>query len=212
MLQLYDYFRSSAAFRVRLALNYKNLKYNKNKINLLDGDQLSDTYTQINPNKLVPVLMTENNKIIRQSLAIIEYLEEVYPDPALLPQSPLSKVYVRALAMDVACDIHPLNNLRVLNYLKTELNHDQETVNKWYAHWIVLGLTAIENSIKNSEFYTGKYCYNNQFTLADICLLPQLVNARRFHVDISGYPTLLAIEKICQEHEYVLSAYPDRQV
>lgn len=211
MLQLYDYFRSSAAFRVRLALNYKNLNYTKNKINLLDGDQLSDTYAQINPSKLVPVLATDDNKIIRQSLAIIEYLEEIYPDPALLPQAAIDRAYVRTLAMDVACDIHPLNNLRVLNYLKTELNHDQETVNKWYANWITTGLTALENSIKNSGFYTGEYCYYNQFTLADICLLPQLVNARRFNVNISCYPTLLAIEELCLRHESILSAYPDHQ-
>lgn len=211
MLELYDYFRSSAAFRVRLALNCKNLYYQKNKVNLLHGDQLSFDYKQINSSGLVPSLIIEDGSVIRQSLAIIEYLDELYPDPRLLPIHPLDKAYVRALALDVACDIHPLNNLRVLNYLKTELKHDQDTVNQWYQHWIMPGLSSMENSIKDSKFYSRNYCYRDQFTIADICLLPQLVNARRFHVDVSIYPTLLSIESKCQEHEFVLNAYPDRQ-
>lgn len=209
MLELYDYFRSSAAFRVRLALNCKNLDYQKNKVNLLDGAQLDADYKKINSSNLVPSLVIDDGTIIRQSLAIIQYLDELHPTPPLLPQIPLDKAYVRALALDVACDIHPLNNLRVLNYLKNELNHDQDAVNQWYQHWITLGLSSIECSIKSNKFYTGDYCYRDQFTIADICLLPQLVNARRFHVDVSDYPTLLSIESKCQEHEFVLNAYPD---
>ncbi len=208
MLKLYDYFRSSAAFRVRLALNYKKLDYEKSKINLLEGEQLSPDYAKLNPSRLVPVLISETNATLRQSLAILEYLEEEYPHNPLLPKGASDRAYVRALALDVACDIHPLNNLRVLKYLKGELKHDQETVDKWYHHWIHTGLSSIENTLKARPLYSGKYCYKDQFTMADICLLPQLLNGRRFGGDISMYPTLMAIEAECKKHDFVLNAYP----
>lgn len=208
MLKLYDYFRSSAAFRARLALNYKGLEYEKIKINLLEGEQLTEQYSKLNPSGLVPVLITENGDSIRQSLAIIEYLEEVYPDNPILPKSPVDRAYVRSIALDVACDIHPINNLRVLKYLKNELGHDQEKVDKWYHNWIHKGLSSIEESLKSSKNYTGEYCFRDQFTLADICLLPQLVNGRRFNGDVSMYPTLLSIEAKCQKLEEIKRAYP----
>jgi maleylpyruvate isomerase len=211
MIKLYDYFRSSAAFRVRLALNYKQLPYEKIKINLLDGAQLTPEYAKLNPSGLVPVLGVGDNETVHQSLAILEYLNEEYPNNPLLPKGALDRAYVRALALDVACDIHPLNNLRVLKYLKNELKHDQETVDKWYHHWVHKGLSGIEQSLKNSKLYTGKYCYKDQFSMADVCLLPQLVNGRRFGGDISMYSTLMAIEQTCQKHDFVMSAYPGEE-
>lgn len=211
MLKLYDYFRSSAAFRTRLALNYKQLDYEQIKISLLDGDQLKPKYHAINPSNLVPALVIEDNKILHQSLAIIEYLDEEYPNPPLLPAIAYDKAYVRMLSLDVACDIHPLNNLRVLKYLKSELGHDQETVDKWYHHWIHKGLASIEQSLKNGPFYQGKYCYKEQFTLSDVCLLPQIANARRFNCALDAYPTLIAIEAYCKQHDFVLKAYPENQ-
>ena len=208
MLKLYDYFRSSAAFRIRLALNYKKLDYTKIKINLLEGGQLTPEYTELNPSGLVPVLVNKSGDNIRQSLAILEYLEEEYPNNPIMPEVAIDRAYIRALALDVACDIHPLNNLRVLKYLKGELKHNQETVDSWYHHWIHKGLSAIEKSILKSGYYTGQCCYKDQFTLADICLLPQLVNGRRFGGDVSMYPTLMAIEAECKRYDFVLRAYP----
>ena len=208
MLKLYDYFRSSAAFRVRLALNYKKLDYSKTKINLLEGGQLTTEYARLNSSGLVPVLVSQSGETIRQSLAILEYLEEAYPEPPLLPEVALDRAYIRALALDVACDIHPLNNLRVLKYLKGKLKHSQESVDTWYHHWIHRGLSAIEKSILSSGYYSGRFCYKDQFTFADICLLPQLVNGRRFGGDISMYPILMAIEAECQKYDFVNNAYP----
>ena len=210
MLKLYDYWRSSAAMRVRLALNYKQLDYEKVKISLPDGVQQSDSYKEVNPSGLVPALITETKDIVRQSLAIMEYLEEEYPNPPLLPKDVFARAYVRAIALDVACDIHPLNNLRVLKFLKHELQQEQETIEKtWYTHWIELGLTSIEQHVKNSQFYTGKFCCGEQFTMADVCLIPQLYNARRFNCDITNCPTLIAIDAQCAKLDWVIKAYPD---
>lgn len=217
MFILYDYFRSSAAFRVRLALNYKALTYEKIKIDLSLGAQVAPEYTQLNPSGLVPSLLTPEKQLLHQSLAILEYVEEIYPQPALLPNVAsqagpdkfVARAYVRSLALDIACDIHPLNNLRVLNYLKGPLQHNQAEVDIWYQHWIQHGLTALEQTIQNNPFYQGKYCYQEQFTWADICLLPQLFNARRFKCELNNYPLLLAIEAQCLKHKFVLDAYPD---
>lgn len=209
MLKLYDYFRSSAAFRVRLALNYKKIPHEKITINLLDGNQRSNEYLTINPAGLVPSIATDDNNLIHQSLAIIEYLDETYYNNPLLPEDKIARAYVRSLALDVAADTHPLNNLRVLNYLKKELGQSQENVDKWYQHWINLGLSSLEQTIKSSKFYNGGYCYKEQFTLAEIYLLPQLFNAKRFNCDISQYPTLIAIEERCLKHEFVVAAYPE---
>lgn len=208
MLKLYDYFRSSAAFRVRLALNYKQLSYEKVAVSLLEGKQRSPEYLQINPVGLVPSLVDEAGDILNQSLAIIEYLDETYPEYPLLPQDALARAYVRGIALYIAADIHPLNNLRVLNYLKNELGHTQDEVDTWYRHWVELGLSSLAVLIENSGFYTGKYCLGDKFTLADVCLIPQLYNARRFNCDHSKYPLLLDIEKLCREHDYVNLAYP----
>ena len=208
MLQLYDYFRSSAAFRVRLALNYKQLEYTKININLLTAEHLNSAYSQLNPSKLVPLLTTVENENIAQSVAIIEYLDEVYPLKPLLPTAALARAYVRGLALEIACDIHPLNNLRVLNYLKGQLGHSAAEVQLWYQHWVTLGLASLEQKISQSPFYSGTYCCGASFSLADACLLPQLFNARRFKIELSDYPLLLKIEALCQQHSWVTAAYP----
>lgn len=212
MLTLYDYFRSSAAFRVRIALNYKGFAYQKHIINLAAGDQRQSQYQQLNPSGLIPCLINEDEQAINQSLAIIEYLEEQYPaTPHLLPEDKLARSYVRSIALDIACDIHPLNNLRVLNYLRVELQQSEESVNHWYKHWISLGLASLEQKISASKFYTGKFCYGEQFTLADLCLIPQLYNARRFNCDLTALPTLLTIEQQCLACDWVIKALPDNQ-
>lgn len=211
MLKLYDYFRSSAAFRVRLALNHKHINYEKVTVDLRDDQQHSAEYLKINPVGLVPSLVDTHSNVITQSLAIIEYLDDAYADYPLLPEGALGRAYVRSIALSIATDIHPLNNLRILNYLKTNLGHNQDEVDAWYHHWIELGLSALNKQIKSSNFYTGKYCFGDKFTMADVCLLPQLFNARRFNCNHSKYPVLLKIEELCQNLDYVNSAYPDKQ-
>ena len=211
MLQLYDYSRSSASFRVRLTLNYKKLDYKKIPINLLDNVQKSTEYLTINPTGLVPTLVDENGNLIWQSLAIIEYLDEIYPLNPVLPVNSLDLAYVRGLSLAIAADIHPLNNLRIKNFLKNQLGHNQDEIDLWYKHWIETGLSSLEQIITASKFYENCFCYKNMFTMADICLLPQLFNARRFNCDVSNYPTLLAIEANCKKYDYISSAYPDQQ-
>lgn len=213
MLTLYDYFRSSASFRVRIALNYKGLQYDKCEIDLRDKIQYSDNYLKVNPSGLIPTLIDSNHEIY-QSLAIIEYLEEKYPSlPRLLPESCIDRAYVRSIALTIACDIHPLNNLRVLNYLTNNLKHNEDAKNSWYQNWIHTGLNTLERMIKLSQnnldkYYTGTYCYKDQFSIADLCLIPQLFNAKRFNCDLNNYPILCSIEKECLKLEAVQLAYP----
>ena len=209
MLQLYDYARSSAAFRVRLALLYKELEYKKIPVNLLDNIQQSTEYLKLNPTGLVPTLIDDSGNSIRQSLAIIEYLDEIYPLKPLLPEGSPDRAYVRGISLNIAADMHPLNNLRVLNFLKNQLGHNQNEVDLWYKHWVKIGLDSLEQIIATSKFYANEFCYKEMFTVADICLLPQLFNARRFNCDLSDYPILLAIEAKCKKFDYVVSAYPD---
>lgn len=211
MLQLYDYYRSSAAFRVRIALNYKGLPYRQHIINLLNNQQNSAEYQHLNPAGLVPTLLTAKGETLYQSLAIIEYLEQIAPHPALLPSDLVARAYIRSLALEIACDIHPLNNLRVLNYLKNTLNHSEEQVNLWYQHWITCGLTSLEQKISASSMYQGSYCFAEQFSLADLCLIPQLYNARRYNCSLEEFPTLCAIEQQCLKLEHVQQALPDKQ-
>lgn len=207
-ITLYDYFRSSAAYRVRIALNIKNIRYDKHPIHLLNngGEQHLATYKSINPQELLPTLVIDG-QVITQSLAILEYLEECYPEPALLPKDPILKAKIRAVANIIACDIHPINNLRVLNYLKQDLHISEENTLKWYEHWIVKGLESIEILIKP---YVGDYfCFGNTPTLADICLIPQVYNALRFHIDISKYPRIQAIFAHANQLESFIKAYPN---
>jgi maleylacetoacetate isomerase len=193
MRVLYDYFRSSAAYRVRIALHLKNLPYESIPITLLENVQRSDAYLARNPQGLVPTLV-DGELTLTQSLAICEYLDEVHPSPAFLPSASAARAAVRALALSVACDIHPLNNLRVLRYLKNELAVSEEQSGAWYRHWISEGFSALERQLQATH---GVYAYGDVVSLADICLVPQVYNARRFGCDLTHYPTIMAIERQC---------------
>ena len=197
MLKLYTYFRSSAAFRVRIALNLKGLPFESIPVHLLQdgGVQHTPAYAALNPAQLVPTLV-DGELILGQSLAIIEYLEEACPAPALLPPDALGRARVRALAQTIACEIHPLNNLRVLQYLEHELQIDAAARAKWYRHWVTVGFTALETLLANS-FDTGAFCHGDTPTLADCCLIPQVANARRFDTPLDAFPQIRRIEAAC---------------
>jgi maleylpyruvate isomerase len=192
-MKLFTYFRSSAAFRVRIALNLKGIDYQPACVDLRPpaSAQRTPEFLAVNPQGLVPALQ-HGGTTVTQSLAIIEYLDELYPQPPFLPASPADRAHVRAMALTVACDIHPLNNLRVLKYLRAPLGHDEDTVNTWYQHWIATGFRSLEEDAKR---LTGddRHLFGNSVTLADICLVPQMYNARRLECDLGPYPTLRAI-------------------
>jgi maleylacetoacetate isomerase len=204
---LYDYFRSSAAYRVRIALNLKGIDYESRQIDLRDDQQKSGEYRALNPQGLVPMLEIDGHRLT-QSLAIINYLDLRYPNQPLLPASAAERALVVAMAMTIACDIHPLNNLRVLRYLKNELGHSQDEVDVWYAHWITEGLPALEALAAPRA---GKFLFGDAPTGADVCLVPQLFNARRFDVPLGAYPTLLRAEENANAIEAFAAASPDRQ-
>jgi maleylacetoacetate isomerase len=210
-MKLYTFFRSSASYRVRIALNLKGLKYEQAPIHLRrgGGEQLSAAYKAINPQALVPAL-EDGGKILTQSLAIIEYLEERYPQPPLLPRDPADKALVRSMALVIACEIHPIQNLRVLQYVKREYGQSNEQVNRWAQHWINLGLAALEQMIV-AQPRRGKFCFGDNPTLADICLVPQLGNARRYGCDLSPYPAIIEIEKNCMALPAFADAAPEKQ-
>lgn len=210
-MKLYNYFRSSASYRVRIALNLKGLNYEYLSVHLTrnGGEQFGAEFRAMNPQSLVPVLK-DGDLALTQSLAIIEYLDEIHPQPPLLPKAPGERARVRALALSIACEIHPLNNTRVLQYLTGKLGLSEETKNQWYHHWIALGFQALETKLANSP-HTGKFCHGDTPTLADCCLVPQLTNARRFKGDVSAYPTLLRIEKNCNALPAFQQAAPDLQ-
>ena len=204
---LYDYFRSSAAYRIRIALNLKGIDYESRQIDLRAGEQRSDAYKALNPQGLVPMLEIDGHRLT-QSVAIINYLDLRYPNQPLIPAAAADRAHVVAMAMAIACDIHPLNNLRVLNYLKNELGHSQEETDAWYAHWISEGLPALEAMAKPQA---GKFMFGDAPTGADVLLVPQLFNARRFNVPIDDYPTLLRAEENANKMEAFAAAHPDRQ-
>ncbi len=210
-MKLYTFFRSSASYRVRIALNIKGLTYEQAPVHLRrgGGEQLAPAYKAINPQALVPAL-EDNGKVLTQSLAIIEYLEETHPKPALLPTDPADKALVRGMAMVIACEVHPIQNLRVLNYVKKEYGQSDEQVNRWAQHWIDLGLGALEQMIL-AQPKRGKFCFGDAPSLADICLIPQLGNARRYGCDLSKYPTIIAIEKTCMALPPFAAAAPEKQ-
>ncbi|MBM7456887.1 maleylacetoacetate isomerase/maleylpyruvate isomerase [Oceanisphaera litoralis] len=211
-MKLYDYVRSSAAYRVRIALNLKGVVYEAIPISLLDGIHQGDSYRALNPTGLVPSLAIDDQGsgkgIIGQSLAIIEYLDECYPEPALLPATPLERARVRALALQVACDMHPLNNLRVLKYLTGELGISEAQKTAWYHHWLKQGLAPLEQQLSASD---TPFCCGDTPGLADICLIPQLYNAHRFKLDMNPYPRLVAIDRACNRLEAFQRAHPDQQ-
>jgi maleylacetoacetate isomerase len=204
---LYDYYRSSAAYRVRIGLNLKGIEYESRPINLLEGEQKSDEYRALNPQGFVPMLEIDGHRLT-QSLAILNYLDLRFPTQPLLPARAAERAHVVAMAMMVACDIHPLNNLRVLKYLKGPLGHSQEEVDAWYAHWISEGLPALEAFAAPTS---GKFLFGDAPTAADICLVPQLYNARRFNVPLDDYPTLLRADENAGKIDAFARAHPDRQ-
>ncbi|MFB0948872.1 MAG: maleylacetoacetate isomerase [Burkholderiaceae bacterium] len=205
MRVLYDYFRSSACYRVRIALNLKGLAYDSMPVSLLDNAQRAPEYLSKNPQGLVPALL-DGEQLLTQSLAICEYLEETYPQPALLPNDAIGRARVRALALSIACDIHPLNNLRVLRRLEAQFAADQAGKDAWYQHWIQSGFEAFEQQIQSTH---GHYCFGDTVTLADLALVPQVYNARRFNCDLSAYPTMLAIEQRCLALDAFARATPE---
>jgi len=204
---LYTYWRSSAAYRVRIALHLKGIAHRDEYIHLTKdgGQQRLERYSAINPQQLVPAWQDENG-VLTQSLAIIEYLDERYPEPPLLPRNAYDRARVRALALVVAADIHPINNLRVIQYLRSELGAQDEQINAWYRHWISIGLEALEQSVGDRG-----YCFGDSVTLADLCLVPQLYNARRFDVPLETYPRLLTIDSTCRALEPFKLAAPEVQ-
>ncbi len=210
-MKLYTFFRSSASYRVRIALNLKGIGYEQIPIHLRrgGGEQLQPAYKALNPQALLPAL-EDNERILTQSLAIIEYLDEKYPVAPLLPKDSADKALVRSMALVIACEIHPIQNLRVLNYVKSNYNQTDEQVNQWARHWIDLGLTALEQMIA-AQPNRGKFCFGNTPTLADVCLIPQLGNARRYGCDLSRYPSILSIEKNCMALAAFADAAPEKQ-
>ena len=210
-LKLYDYFRSGAAYRTRIALNLKELNYEQISVNLAKdgGEQFEAAYDDINPQNLVPTLVVGDQKIY-QSMAIMEYLEEVFPEPSLLPADQLGRARVRALANMIACDIHPLNNLRVRLYLVDEMSVSENNRRVWIEHWIRIGFKAYEKSIL-SDRESSLFSYGDHPTMADVCLIPQIANARLNKVDLSDFPTILRVEKVCNAHPAFEKALPSNQ-
>jgi maleylpyruvate isomerase len=210
--KLYSFWRSSAAFRVRIALNLKGMDYEIIPVHLgkNGGEQSSDAYSNKNPNRLVPLYESSETKI-HQSLAIIEYLEEAQPEPALLPKSIIDRAWVRSIAMDISSDIHPINNLRVLRYLIKKLGLSNEAKEEWYEHWVKVGLASLEKQL-SSDSRVGKFAYGDQPGLIDTCLVPQLFNALSAKVDVSSYPTLMRIFHECMQLPTFINASWEKQI
>jgi maleylpyruvate isomerase len=210
-MKLYSYFRSSAAYRVRIALNLKGLDYDYAPVHLVrgGGEQLKSEYRALNPDGIVPTLV-DGDDVLTQSLAIIEYLEETHPEPALLPRAPADRAFVRSVALQIACEIHPVDNLRVLKYLKHELKVPDDVKDAWYRHWIDSGFTSLEKRLASDE-RVGKLTFGDTPTLADVCIVPQVFNARRFDIDLSPYPTILRIADHASQIEAFAKAAPAAQ-
>ncbi|MEX5746270.1 maleylacetoacetate isomerase [Massilia sp. X63] len=210
-MKLHTFFRSSASYRVRIAMNLKGVEAEHLHVHLSKngGEQFAPAFDALNPQHLLPVL-EDDGLVLAQSLAIIEYLDETRPGAALLPGDPAGRARVRALSQSIACDIHPLNNLRVLKYLGGELGLPEERRNAWYRHWVALGLAALERELARSPD-TGLFCHGDTPTMADCCLLPQLYNARRFECDLSPYPTIGAIAARCEALDAFARARPEAQ-
>jgi maleylacetoacetate isomerase len=208
-MKLFGFFRSSAAFRVRIALNLKGLAYEDAFIHLRRGDQRGGDYLAVNPQGLVPALEIDG-KTLTQSMAIVEYLDETHPHPPFLPPAPADRAHVRALAAIVACDIHPINNLRVLRYLSRPLGHDQAAIENWYNHWIAAGFEAFERLVA-ADRSTSEFCAGDRPGLADIALVPQVVNSERYRLDLSPYPTLARIHANCMKLDAFAAAHPNNQ-
>ncbi len=210
-MKLYTYFRSSAAFRVRIVLNLKGLPYDAMLVDLRAGEsqQSKPAYLAVNPQGLVPAL-EDDGATMSQSLALIEYVEETHPEPPLLPRSPVDRARVRAMALTVACDMHPLNNLRVLNFLRSPLGQSEERVNTWYRNWIAAGFTGLEEQARRVSG-DGRHMFGSSITVADVCLIPQMYNALRFKCDVESYPTLRSVYTHLVGHPAFAAAAPEAQ-
>ncbi len=208
MIKLYTYYRSTAAYRVRIALNYKHIEHELLPVNLLDDKQFDAAYQTVNPQMRVPTLVDNDETVIGQSMAILEYLDEKYPKPALLPEKLTGRAQVRFVAQLIASDIHPLNNVGVLKYLKQTLHHDQKAVNEWYFHWLKKGFDALDVLLSKQK---GAFCFGDSLTLADICLIPQIYNAFRFEFSMEAYPRLLEIYQHCLTLPFFDKARPENQ-
>ncbi|AJG17816.1 maleylacetoacetate isomerase [Cupriavidus basilensis] len=210
-MKLYSYFRSSASYRVRIALQLKGLPYEYMPVHLLrdGGQQLLPAYRALNPDALVPTLLDDDHVLI-QSVAMVEYLDETHPEPPLLPGSALDRAYIRALALEVACEIHPLNNLRVLKYIKHTLGVTEEAKDAWYRHWVELGFESVNTNLVRSG-KAGRFCFGDTPTLADICLVPQVFNAQRFNIDVARYPAIAKVFDACMALPAFQQAEPKAQ-
>jgi maleylacetoacetate isomerase/maleylpyruvate isomerase len=208
-MKLYTFYRSSAAYRVRLALNIKRLTCEHIPKAFSKNEHRAPDYLALNPQGLIPAL-EHDGAVLSQSLAIIEFLDEKYPDPPLLPAEPLARAQIRSISLAIACDIHPLNNLRVLNYLRRELQQSDDRVNAWYRHWITVGFTGLEQQVRA---YSGgaRFCHGDTLSVADICLVPQVYNARRFNTDLTPFPTLVAISTHLESLPAFAAARPEAQ-
>jgi maleylacetoacetate isomerase len=207
--QLYTFFRSSTSFRLRIALAYKRLDYEPHYVSLPKMEHRIPSYRDMNPQGLVPLLV-EDGRFLIQSMAVIEYLDEIYPEPPLMPKDPIGRSYVRAVSQVIGCEIHPLNNVRVLKHLKAQFGADEAATNAWYEHWITEGLSGLEGYLAR-EGLSGDFCYGNTVTMADICLVPQIFNARRFNCSLDAYPKLLAITDRCMTLDAFRAAEPSTQ-
>lgn len=210
-MKLYTYSNSSAAYRVRIALNLKSIKPEYEFVSLVKngGEQHRPEYQAVNPQEFVPTLQVAGHNL-GQSLAIIEYLDEVHPNPPLLPMHPLERARVRQIALAIACDIHPVNNLSVRQFLKSEMKHSDAEINVWYEHFIHRGFKPLEALLANSK-ETGKYCHGDEITLADICLVPQVYNARRYKISLDAYPTIVRIDAALTALPEFADAAPEKQ-
>ncbi|HKC58856.1 MAG TPA: maleylacetoacetate isomerase [Myxococcales bacterium] len=204
-MKLYEAVRSSASFRVRIALNLKGLPYESEVLDLRAGDHLRERYARINPMRAVPTLEDGEHRVA-QSMAIVEYLEETHPEPPLFPRSPLERARVRAMAQLVACEMHPLNNLRVLSYLEREMSLSAQGRDLWYGHWVQEGFRSLEPMLAGSE--SGRFCHGDSPTVADVFLVPQVVNAQRFKVDLADFPRVVAIFDRCMKLPAFERAHP----
>ncbi len=209
-MKLIGYFRSSAAFRVRIALNLKGIKVEHASRHLRKGEQSAPDYAAINPQKLVPALVLDDGAVLTQSLAIMEYLEETHPEPALLPKDPVGRARVRALSLIVSADIHPIQNLRVMGYLREKFGQTEESAFAWSRHWIETGFDAYEATLSKDPG-TGTFSHGDSPTMADMCLVPQVFNAARFKVDMARYPTIQRIYDACMKHPAFDAAQPSKQ-
>ncbi len=209
-MTLYGYALSSASYRVRIALKLKGLEVATVAVHLRQGEQRQPEFLKLNSQGFVPALRLDDGQVLTQSIAIIEYLEEMYPRPPLLPAPPAARARVRALCQLIACDVHPLNNLRVLKYLEAQFGLDEGARNAWYQHWIQAGFDALEQSLMR-DASTGRFCYGETPGMADVLLVPQVFNARRFAVDLAAYPRIAQIDAACREIPAFADAAPERQ-